>query len=111
MAQVHGQFACVQVALLLPGLCGPRGSDLEPHWSLTLALLAAAQGWSAAVDLGSDFVVYVVYKTLRRDVLSWVPGFTVPLSLLHRLTIKAFTDSTACINFRDPVDFGGLYHW
>ena len=33
----------------------------------TLSLLAATQGWLAAVYLVGDFVVLVAYKALRRD--------------------------------------------
>ena len=75
----------------------------------TLSLLAATQGWLAAVYLVGDFLVMVGYKALRRDVLYWVPTFGVPLSLLCRFVVKFFTDSTCCVHFRHPVDLGGLY--
>jgi hypothetical protein len=76
----------------------------------TLSLLAATQGWLAAVYLVGDFLVLVGYKALRRDVLYWPPTFGVPLSLLTRFGIKVFTDSTSCVQFRHPVDLGGLYY-
>ncbi len=76
----------------------------------TVSLLAATRGWFAAVYLVGDLVVMVTYKALRRDVLCWVPGFGVPLSLLGRFGVKVFTDSTSCIHFRHPVDLGGLYY-
>ena len=76
----------------------------------TLSLLAATQGWLAAVYLVSDFLVMVGYKALRRDVLCWVPTFGVPLSLLVRFIFKLFTDSTSCVHFRHPLELGGLYY-
>jgi hypothetical protein len=62
----------------------------------TVSLLAATRGWLAAVYLVGDLVVMVGYKALRRDVLYWVPGLGVPLSLLVRLLAKVFADSTSC---------------
>ncbi len=76
----------------------------------TLSLLAATQGWLAAVYLVGDFLVLVGYKALRRDVLYWPPGTGVPLSLLCRLVAKVFTDSTSCASFRHPLELGGLYY-
>jgi hypothetical protein len=76
----------------------------------TLSLLAATQGWFAAVYLVGDFLVMVAYKALRRDVLYWVPTFGMPLSLLSRFVFKVFTDSTSCAHFRHPLDLGGLYY-
>jgi hypothetical protein len=76
----------------------------------TLSLLAATRGWLAAVYLVGDFLVLVGYKVLRRDVVYWVPGFGVPLSLLYRLVAKVFTDSTSCAHFRHPLELGGLYY-
>jgi hypothetical protein len=76
----------------------------------TLSLLAATQAWFAAVYLVGDFVVLVAYKALRRDVLYWPPTFGVPLSLLCRFLAKVFADSTSCVQFRHPLDFGGLYY-
>ena len=78
--------------------------------TITLALLAATESWWVAAYLGSDFLLYVLYKVLRRDLWYWVPGSNVPLSLLARFIIKTFTDSTACIEFRSSVDLGGLYY-
>ena len=76
----------------------------------TLSLLAATQGWLAAVYLVGDFVVLVAYKAVRRDVLYWPPRAGVPLSLLTRFLVKVFTDSTSCVHFRHPLDLGGLYY-
>jgi hypothetical protein len=76
----------------------------------TLSLLAATQGWLAAVYLVGDFVVLIGYKALRRDVLYWPPRTGVPLSLLVRLVVKVFTDSTSCVQYRHPFDLGGLYY-
>jgi hypothetical protein len=76
----------------------------------TISLLAATQGWLAAVYLVGDFLVLVGYKALRRDVVYWVPRIGVPLSLLARFVFKVFTDSTSCVQFRHPFDLGGLYY-
>jgi hypothetical protein len=76
----------------------------------TLSLLAATQGWLAAMYLVGDFVVLVGYKALRRDVLYWAPGFAVPLSLLMRFVVKVFADSTSCVHLRHPLELGGLYY-
>ena len=76
----------------------------------TLALLAATQGWLAAVYLVGDLVVLVGYKALRRDFLYWAPGTGVPLSLLCRFVLNVFTDSTSCVDLRHPFDLGGLYY-
>ena len=76
----------------------------------TLSLLAATRGWLAAVYLVGDFLVLVVYKAVRRDVLYWPPKFGVPLSLLVRLLAKVFADSTSCAHFRHPFELGGLYY-
>ena len=65
----------------------------------TLSLLAATRGWLAAVYLVGDFLVLVVYKAVRRDVLYWLPKSGVPLSLLCRFVVKIFTDSTSCVHF------------
>ncbi len=78
--------------------------------TITLALLFATQWWWAAVYLGGDFLVLVVVKAARRDLVHWVPGFGVLLSLLARFLEKVFTDSTACVHFRHPLDLGGLYY-
>jgi hypothetical protein len=76
----------------------------------TLSLLAATQGWFAAVSLVGDLLVLVGYKALQRDVLFWPPKFGVPLSLLARFVFKVFTDSTSCVQYRLPFDLGGLYY-
>jgi hypothetical protein len=68
--------------------------------TVMLSLLFATQPWWAAVYLGGDFLVLVVYKAARRDLVFWPPGFGVPISLLTRFAIKVFTDSTACVHFR-----------
>ena len=78
--------------------------------TVTLALLSSTQPWWAAVYLGGDFLVYVIYKAARRDLMCWVTGVGVPVSLLIRFAIKVFTDSTACVQFRNPFDLGGLYY-
>jgi hypothetical protein len=75
-----------------------------------LALLFATQWWWAAVYLGGDFLLFVVYKCARHDVLYWPPASGVPLSLLGRFNVKFFTDSTACVHFRHPLELGGLYY-
>jgi hypothetical protein len=76
----------------------------------TISLLAATQGWLAAVYLVGDFLVLVGYKAVRRDVLYWPPTFGVPSSLLIRFVSKVFTDSTSCVHFRHPFELGGLYY-
>ena len=78
--------------------------------TVTLALLCATQPWWAAVYLGGDFLVYAVYKAARRDLVYWLPGLGVPLSLLVRFAVKVFTDSTACVHMRHPFELGGLYY-
>jgi hypothetical protein len=78
--------------------------------TIMLALLFATQPWWAAVYLGGDFLVLVVVKAARRDLLYWVLGFGVLLSLLARFVEKVFTDSTACVHFRHPLNLGGLYY-
>ena len=76
----------------------------------TLSLLAATQGWLAAVYLVGDLLVMIGYKALRRDVLYWPPNSGVPLSLLARFGSKFFTDSTSCVHLRHPLELGGLYY-
>jgi hypothetical protein len=76
----------------------------------TLSLLAATQGWLAAVYLVGDFLVLVGYKAVRRDVLYWMPRAGVPSSLLARFLSKVFADSTACVGYRHPFELGGLYY-
>ena len=76
----------------------------------TLSLLAATQGWLAAVYLVGDLVVLVGYKAVRRDVVYWLPRIGVPLSLLVRFGVKVSTDSTSCAHSRHPFDLGGLYY-
>jgi hypothetical protein len=78
--------------------------------TITLALLAATQPWWAAVYLGGDFLLLVVVKAARRDLVYWVPGIGVPISLLCRFCVKVFTDSTACVHMRHPLELGGLYY-
>ena len=78
--------------------------------TVTLALLIATQPWWGAAYLGGDFLVHVVYKAARRDLVYWVPGVGVPLSLVARFCAKVFTDSTACVHFRHPLELGGLYY-
>jgi hypothetical protein len=78
--------------------------------TITLSLLAATQPWWVPAYLGGDFLVLVLYKAVRRDLLCWLPGCNVPQSLLYRFSVKAFTDSTACVQFRNAVDFGGMYY-
>jgi hypothetical protein len=74
----------------------------------TLSLLVATRGWLAAVYLVGDFLLFIGYKALRRDVLYWPPRTGVRISLLVRFLVKVFTDSTSCVHFRHPVDLGGL---
>ena len=52
----------------------------------------------------------VVYKAARRDIVNWVPGVGLPISLLVRFGAKVFTDSTACVHIRHPLELGGLYY-
>ena len=77
---------------------------------MTLSLLAATQGWWAAVYLGGDFLMFVGYKAMRRDLLYWGPGVGVPMSLFMRFGGKVFVDSTACVHWRHPLELGGLYY-
>jgi hypothetical protein len=78
--------------------------------TIMVALLVVTQGWFAAVYLGSDLLVYLVSKAARRDILFWMPNAGIPPSLLWRFASKVFTDSTACVDFRHPVELGGLYY-
>jgi hypothetical protein len=78
--------------------------------TITLSLLAATQSWWVAAYVGGDYLLLVLYKVIRRDLRIWVPGFNVLYSLLYRFGMKAFTDSTACVQFRNAVDLGGLYY-
>jgi hypothetical protein len=78
--------------------------------TMTLSLLAATQGWWAAVYLGGDFLMFVGYKAMRRDLLYWGPGVGVPMSLFMRFGGKVFVDSTACVHWRHPLELGGLYY-
>ena len=78
--------------------------------TIMLALVFATRWWFAAVYLSGDLLLQMVYKAARRDFQYWVPGFGVPMSLLMRSCEKVFTDSTAVVQFRHPVNSGGLYY-
>jgi hypothetical protein len=78
--------------------------------TITVALLTATQPWWGVVYLGGDFLLLVVYKAAKRDLLYWMPGIGVPVSLLIRFNVKVFADSTACVHFRHPCELGGLYY-
>ncbi len=78
--------------------------------TVTLALLIATQPWWAAVYLGGDFLVLVVVKAARRDLVYCLPGCGVLISLLIRFCQKVFLDSTACAHFRHPLNLGGVYY-
>ena len=65
------------------------------------------------VVVGGEILLFFVYKAARRDLWFWVPlygGLGVFSSFLNRLTLKLFSDYTACPQARHPQEVGGAYY-
>jgi hypothetical protein len=77
--------------------------------ALGMAALANTCWWWLMVYLGCDVGLYLLYKIARRDFLYWTPNAGVGISLLGRFSVKLLVDFSACVHFRNPVDFGGGY--
>ncbi len=64
---------------------------------LALGLLAHANPFWLVGYVAADWVLYLTYKVLRRDVVYWVPGFGFFSSLIIRILVKVLVDFTGCI--------------
>jgi hypothetical protein len=62
-----------------------------------------------AVYVSADMAIFLLYKVVRRDFYTWVPGFGVALSLAYRLISKLLGDFTGLVDLRHSNEFGGGY--
>jgi hypothetical protein len=60
--------------------------------------------------MAADVCGYIVYKIARSDLITFVPGFGVPLSLVCRAIEKIILDSTGWVHLRHSVFVGGFYY-
>ena len=56
-----------------------------------------------------DILLFLLYKVARYDIISWVPGAGVIVSLIYRIGCKLMSDLTGWVHLRHPVELGGAY--
>jgi hypothetical protein len=82
-------------------------------WSLgktfSMAVLAQTNWLWLVAYLLADHGGLILYKLARGDLIYWVPGLGVPLSLLARFVVKVVTDFSGMVQFRHPLELGGIY--
>ena len=68
------------------------------------AILAAWGGELMVLSVvGSEIMLYLVWKILRKDFSYWVPiegPLGVSVSLVERVLVKVITDFSGCFHFR-----------
>ena len=65
--------------------------------TLAMVLLGSVSQHAAVIYLGSDILLYLLHKIVRKDFYYWLPleGFLEILSsLLFRIMVKVLTDFT-----------------
>jgi hypothetical protein len=77
--------------------------------TLAMAMLAQVSFLWLVAYLVADHCVFMLYKLVRGDVIYWVPGFKLPLSVLARFVAKVVADFTGLVHCRHPLELGGIY--
>jgi hypothetical protein len=77
--------------------------------TLSMAVLAKTRWLWLALYFLADHVVFILYKLARGDLVYWVPGLGIPLSLLARFMAKVVADFTGLVHCRHPLELGGIY--
>lgn len=80
--------------------------------STTYALLVLVKKRYFAIILLADYTIFFLVKFVRSDLTYWLPVqgfFALPFSITFRVVVKFFTDFTACLHFRSPLELGGTY--
>ncbi len=69
-------------------------------WTLgktfSMAVLAQTNWMWLVAYLIADHFCFIIYKLARGDLIYWVPGIGVPVSLLARFVVKVIVDFTGC---------------
>jgi hypothetical protein len=80
---------------------------------VSVALLAVTNGSWLQLYLGTDMLLFLMYKTIMGDFLYWLPmpfAAAVPFSLVCRLIVKTVVDFSGCAHFKHPYEMGGAYY-
>jgi hypothetical protein len=77
--------------------------------TLSMAVLAKTRWLWLALYLLADHTGFILYKLARRDLIYWVPGLGIPISVLARFIAKVVTDFTGLVQCRHPLELGGIY--
>mmetsp|Transcript_11554 Transcript_11554/g.23708 ORF Transcript_11554/g.23708 Transcript_11554/m.23708 type:complete len:612 (+) Transcript_11554:234-2069(+) len=77
----------------------------------SFALLSLKGALTPALFIGAEFALYILIKAARKDYMYWVhvEGAKRHLAtFLVRLIVKTIVDFVACVQFRHPLEAGGL---
>mmetsp|Transcript_15445 Transcript_15445/g.30798 ORF Transcript_15445/g.30798 Transcript_15445/m.30798 type:complete len:493 (+) Transcript_15445:35-1513(+) len=80
--------------------------------ALSLVILAQMSTSLAVAVFGGELGLYFLVKIARGDFQYWIMLYGPPgqfASFMMRLLVKLTVDWTACVQFRQPDDVGGLY--
>jgi hypothetical protein len=77
--------------------------------TFSMAVLAQTNWLWLVVYLLAEHGGIVLYKLARGDLIYWVPGFGLPLSLLARFIAKVVTDFSGLVQCRHALELGGIY--
>lgn len=79
----------------------------------TLVCLTVASRAIVVVFLVIELALFFVYKLVRGDLIYWPPFSGWPAkvvaALFMQLIAKLIVDWTACVQFRHPMEVGGMY--
>ena len=74
-------------------------------------MLRVNQTWFITYLTG-DVGIYLLYKTLRGDIIYWFPlegVFSLIVSFAVRIIVKPIADFTLILQFRHPFELSGIY--
>jgi hypothetical protein len=77
--------------------------------TLSMAVLAKTRWLWLALYLLADHTGFILYKLARGDLIYWVPGLGIPMSMLARFMAKVVADFTGLVHLRHPLELGGIY--
>jgi hypothetical protein len=79
---------------------------------MTIVVLGLLGGKWVSLYVGADLGLYLLVKVLRGDFWYWVPlggNAEIVSSIVARVLFKVVTDFTSIVQYRHPLDVGGMY--
>jgi hypothetical protein len=79
---------------------------------MTIVVLGLLGGSWVSLYVGTDLLLYLLVKILRRDFWYWIPAggnIEILSSSASRVLVKVVNDFTSIVQFRHPYELGGMY--